>query len=77
MEKPITMVIDETKNSIITAINRSGLPAFILEMIIKDIYNEISQAANSFAENERKIYNDSVKVEQVETEEDMSENENE
>lgn len=77
MEKPITMIIDDTKNSIIAAINRSGLPAFILEMIIKDIYNEISQAANSFAENERKIYNDSVKVEQVETEEDMSENENE
>lgn len=41
MEKPLNLIIEEGKESIIKAVNSSGLPAYLLEPIIKDIYNEI------------------------------------
>lgn len=42
MEKPLNLIIEEGKESIIKAVNSSGLPAYLLEPIIKDIYNEIA-----------------------------------
>lgn len=42
MEKPLNLIIEEGRQSIITAVNSSGLPAYLLEPIIKDIYNEIA-----------------------------------
>lgn len=42
MEKPLNLIIEEGKQNIIKAVNDSGLPAYLLEPIIKDIYNEIA-----------------------------------
>ena len=41
MNKPISLSIDEARKSIITAINNTDLPASILEIIIKNIYDDI------------------------------------
>lgn len=41
MEKPLTIQIEETKQTIVDAINNSKLHPFILDSILKDIYNEI------------------------------------
>ena len=41
MNKPITMIIKETKNKLANICNESGLPPVILDLIIHDIYSEI------------------------------------
>lgn len=56
MEKPITMVIDEFKKEIVTSINKSQLPLFVLDYIMKDIYNEIHISNLNSAENDRIKY---------------------
>lgn len=56
MEKPITMVIDEFKKEIVALINKSQLPLFVLDYIMKDIYNEIHISNLNSAENDRIKY---------------------
>ena len=41
MNKPITMIIKETKNKLANICNESGLPPVILDLIMHDIYSEI------------------------------------
>lgn len=41
MNKPISIIIDETKQNLVYAINNSGLPACILESMVKDLYRDI------------------------------------
>ena len=43
MEKPISLVIEETKQSLIETVNNCRLHPSIIEMIVKDIYIEICQ----------------------------------
>lgn len=40
-EKPITLKVEELKENIAATLNESGLPIFLLDYIIKDLYNEI------------------------------------
>ena len=61
MKKPITMVIDETKLSLIKTINDSNLPPFIMEMILKDIYMEINQLNINVSVKEKEQYLQSLK----------------
>ena len=53
MEKPLNLIIEEGKESIIKAVNSSGLPAYLLEPIIKDIYNEIVVLKNKELEESK------------------------
>lgn len=43
MKKPLTLIIKDTGFQLIDVCNNSGLPACILETIIKDLYNEIHE----------------------------------
>lgn len=53
MNKPITMVIKETKAKIINACNESNLSPAILDLIVQGIYYEIhSLAEKQTAEDE-------------------------
>ena len=62
MEKPITVRISETRRKMISAINDSGLPLFILDSILKDLYGELH--ALSIQQEER----DRIEYEQALTE---------
>ena len=62
MEKPITVRISETRRKMINAINDSGLPLFILDSILKDLYGELH--ALSIQQEER----DRIEYEQALTE---------
>lgn len=46
IEKPIEVVIHETKVSILGALQNSNLPHFVLASIMKDIYTDIQNASN-------------------------------
>lgn len=47
IEKPTIMIIEESKQMLIDTINKITLPMFLLEPIVKDIYNEISLQARN------------------------------
>ena len=43
MNKPISISINDTKNSIISSINESGLPACILLEILNSLVSQINE----------------------------------
>ena len=61
MEKPITMVVNETRGSLIKTINESNLPPFIIEMMLKDIYTEVNQLNINVSTREKEEYLQSLK----------------
>lgn len=61
MNKPITMIVKETKTKIINACNESGLPPIILDLIIQGIYSEIHSLAEKQSTEEEMIYIDMIK----------------
>lgn len=64
MDKPITIQIEETRQTIIDAINTSKLHPFILDTILKDIYNEVHLLFLSQTERDKKEYVKSQKNEE-------------
>lgn len=63
VEKPITMVIEDTKNNLINVINQSGLHPFILDSIMKELHNEIHISYLKQAQIEAENYNKNISKE--------------
>lgn len=61
--KPITVIREEFIESIINLINESNLPAFVIEPILKDMYNETKIASKKQYERDRKMYEEALKEE--------------
>lgn len=66
MEKPITVLISETRKSMINTINDSGLPLFILDNILRDLYGEIHALSIQQEERDRNEYEQSLTESQPE-----------
>lgn len=56
MEKPISMIIDETKQALISVINGCQLHPSIIEMIIKEVYLEVNSLNMNVASKEKEAY---------------------
>jgi hypothetical protein len=56
IQKPISLVIEEAKNSIVYAINNAQLHPVLLEMIIKELYMEIQNQVKSTTQREKEEY---------------------
>jgi hypothetical protein len=63
MEKPVSIKVQELKEELVDLINDSGLPAFIVEPIVKDIYEQIIQAKNQEYTKDKENYENSLKEE--------------
>ena len=63
MTKPANLIIEETKENLVKVINESGLPPFLLEPVLKDLYNQISILKQQELEQSKKQYEDSLKQE--------------
>ena len=61
MNKPLTMVIKETKTKIANICNESGLPPVILDLIMQGIYSEIRFLADKQISEEEKSYIATIK----------------
>lgn len=59
-QKPITIVIEELKKDIVDDINKSQLHPFIVDSIMKDIYNEIHLSYLKQVEFEKQEYEKST-----------------
>ena len=64
MTKPANLIIEETKENLVKVINESGLPPFLLEPILKDLYNQINILKQQELEQSKKQYEDSLKREE-------------
>lgn len=63
MNKPANLIMEETKENIVKIINESGLPPFLVEPILKDLYNQINILKQQELEQSKKQYEDSLKQE--------------
>lgn len=69
MNKPITLVIEETKTKLAEIINTSGLPPFVIEPMLNTFLQEAHMAAKRQYEIEKLQYEQSIAKEQEEQEE--------
>lgn len=60
MEKPASLLIEETRHDIINILNESKLHPSILELIMKDIMNDVTNASTRVKNKELEEYNDKV-----------------
>lgn len=54
--KTLTMQIEEFKNSLVQIINESNIAPYFVEMILRDIYLEVNQAARNQLQQEQQAY---------------------
>lgn len=60
MEKPASLLIEETRHDIINILNESKLHPSILELIMKDIMNDVTNASTRVKNKELEEYNNKV-----------------
>lgn len=56
MNKPVSLIIDETKKSLADTINDCNLHPSIIEMIVKDIYWEINRLSIETIKKEKEQF---------------------
>lgn len=60
MNKPITLVIKETKSKLANVCNESGLPPIILDLIVQGIYSEIHTLAERQTLEDEAVYTKNI-----------------
>lgn len=61
MNKPLTMIVKETKSKLVNICNESGLPPVILDLIVQNIYSEIHSIVEKQTLDEEKAYIESLR----------------
>ena len=64
MNKPANLIIEETKENMVKLINESGLPPFLIEPILKDIYNQVTVLKQKELEKSKRNYEEGLKKEE-------------
>ena len=70
MNKPISIVIHDTKEEIIEVINRNQMPASVMLLVIKDILSEIEKIDRQVYARDLKEYAEEVEKESTEISEE-------
>lgn len=60
MEKPIELKTEELKKEFVETINKSTMPLFILDLVLKDLYTEIHLAYKNQLNTVRQSYEQSL-----------------
>lgn len=63
--KPTTLLKEDFTQSLIDLCNNSGLPFFIMEYILKDVYLEVKTLAKKQYESDLMKYKQSIKNEET------------
>ncbi len=63
MNKPITILRDEFIKNLTELINKSNLPLFVIESILKDTYFDVKPLVQKQLENDLRNYQKSLKSE--------------
>ena len=62
MDKPISVVCEDFKQDMANLINGSGLPLFIIEMVLQNYLNETRNIAIRQYQNDKAKYEESLKT---------------
>ena len=65
MEKPISLILRDTKLELANICNNSNLPACLLEPILKELYLEVRDLKNRQEKIDEELYNSSLSEEQT------------
>lgn len=65
MEKPITVLINDTKNAIISILNESNLHPILMEQIMNEIHTEVTNVLNQTIKKEKEEYEKSLEEEKA------------
>lgn len=57
MDKTLTVAMEEFKQNLISTIQNSELPIVVVDLILKDLYNEIHSLASEATIREMREYN--------------------
>lgn len=63
MEKPVSIIIEEFKQEVAEAVNKTKLPLCIIEPVVKDLYTEIAALSKQQLEVDKKKYEEEQEVE--------------
>lgn len=66
MEKPISLRIREFRNNAVNLVNTSGLPLFIIEPILKEVYNAVQIKSEQEYQQDKINYENSLNEEKGE-----------
>ena len=69
MNKPISIILEELQDSLAKTIVDTGLPMYLVEPIVKDLYANVATVAGQQKQAERKQYEETLAKEAVEQEE--------
>ena len=67
MEKPISMILNETKIDLADVCNQSGLPSYMLEPILKELYLEAKELSKQQLKQDEAMYKASLNKQKEET----------
>ena len=62
--KPITLVREDFINGVAMMINQSGLPLFVVEECLRQLYSDVSELARQQLEQDRLAYKQSMVAQQ-------------
>lgn len=68
MNKPADLIVEETKEELTKIINKSGLPPFLIEPIVRDIYNQVIFLKQQELEKSKNNYEESLRKGEKEVE---------
>lgn len=69
MEKPTSLIIEETKETIANALNNSHLHPYIMDSIMKDLYEQVHTLYIQTVQKEEAEYKKSLKQNDKESKE--------
>ncbi len=64
MEKTLNVQVEELKKSIVNAINNSDLHLFVIDAVLKELYNEVHMLYINQAKQEIEEYSEHISNEQ-------------
>lgn len=56
MNKSIIVSIEELRHNLVNVINQAGVSPYFVEIVLRDIYSEVKNAANQQVETEMQKY---------------------
>lgn len=56
INKPISLILEDAKQAIVSAINQINLHPTLLEMVLRDVYNEANELAKAQYNREKAEY---------------------
>lgn len=73
ISKPISLILEDAKQAIVNTINQVNLHPTLLEMVLREVYNEANELAKSQYNREKAEYEQALAEQNNNTEQESAE----